>query len=125
MPVPYGDSNFHTLNHVQFAADVEEATDGKLQLKIHPSGSLFKHPEIKNAVRSGQVPIGEFLLSRLSNEDALFQADSVPFLASSYIEIIVPSAELTKDLKVIGAAMTADWIEKAGAQGEAIADAMN
>ena len=84
MPVPYGDNNFHTLNHKEFAKDVEKATNGKLKLKIHPSGSLFKHPEIKNAVRSGQVPIGEFLLSRLSNENALFQADSVPFLASSY-----------------------------------------
>ena len=84
MPVPYGDNNFHTLNHKEFAKDVEKATDGKLKLKIHPSGSLYKHPEIKNAVRTGQVPIGEFLLSRLSNENALFQADSVPFLASSY-----------------------------------------
>ncbi|MEL6773902.1 MAG: TRAP transporter substrate-binding protein [Pseudomonadota bacterium] len=86
MPVPYGDTNFHTVNHMQFAADVETATNGALTLTVHPSGSLFKHPEIKNAVRSGQVPIGEFLLSRLSNENPMYELDSVPFLATSYAD---------------------------------------
>ncbi|MEO0959796.1 MAG: TRAP transporter substrate-binding protein [Pseudomonadota bacterium] len=84
MPVPYGDTNFHTQNHIQFAADVAEATGGAIEITVHPSGSLFKHPEIKNAVRSGQVPIGEFLLSRLSNEHPMYELDSVPFLATSY-----------------------------------------
>ncbi len=86
MPVPYGDNNFHTLNHIEFAKDLEIVTKGEIKIKVHPSGSLFKHPEIKQAVRSGQVPIGEFLLSRLSNEDALFGVDSVPFLATSYMD---------------------------------------
>jgi TRAP-type C4-dicarboxylate transport system substrate-binding protein len=67
-----------------FAEDVEEMTDGELSITVHPAGSLFKHPEIKNAVRSRQVPIGEFLLSRLANENAVFQVDSVPFLATDY-----------------------------------------
>ena len=47
---------------------------------------LFEHPEIKNAVRGGQVPIGEFFLSLLSNENAVFGADSQPFLATNYNE---------------------------------------
>ena len=84
MPTPYPDQNFHTVNISQFADDVAEATDGALEITVHPAGSLFKHPEIKNAVRGRQVPIGEFLLSRLANEDAVFQVDSVPFLATDY-----------------------------------------
>ncbi|MDH3741253.1 MAG: TRAP transporter substrate-binding protein [Hyphomicrobiales bacterium] len=84
MPVPYGDNNFHTLNHMQFAKDLDAATSGGVSIKVHPSGSLFKHPEIKGAVRSGQVQLGEFLLSRLSNENPVFGVDSVPFLAKSY-----------------------------------------
>lgn len=84
MPTPYGDTNFHTVNIKQFAEDVEAATEGALTIKVHSAGSLFKHPEIKNAVRGGQVPIGEFLLSRLANENAVFQVDSIPFLATSY-----------------------------------------
>jgi len=84
MPTPYGETNFHTVNIKQFADDVKAGTNGALEINIHSGGSLFKHPEIKNAVRGGQVPIGEFLLSRLSNENVVFQVDSVPFLASSY-----------------------------------------
>lgn len=84
MPTPYGDSNFHTQNIAAFADDVKEKTDGSLTIQIHSAGSLFKHPEIKNAVRKGLAPIGEILVSRLSNEDAVFGVDSVPFLAPSY-----------------------------------------
>ncbi|WP_457575156.1 TRAP transporter substrate-binding protein [Desulfomarina sp.] len=84
MPTPYPDKTFHTRNIIEFAGDVEKATGGKLTIKVHSAGSLFKHPEIKNAVRSGQVPIGEFFLSRLSNENAVFGADSQPFLATTY-----------------------------------------
>lgn len=84
MPTPYPDKTFHTQNISQFAQDVEKASKGGLKIKIHSAGSLFKHPEIKNAVRGGQVPIGEFFLSRLSNEHAVFGADSQPFLATNY-----------------------------------------
>ncbi|MFQ5774223.1 MAG: TRAP transporter substrate-binding protein [Kiloniellaceae bacterium] len=84
MPTPYGETNFHTVNIKQFAEDVKAATNGALTITVHSGGSLIKHPEIKNAVRSGQVPIGEFLLSRLANENAVFQVDSVPFLAANY-----------------------------------------
>jgi len=84
MPTPYPDSTFHTKNIAEFAADVAAATDGELQIRLHTAGSLFKHPEISKAVRSGQVPAGEFFLSLLANEDPAFGADSLPFLATDY-----------------------------------------
>lgn len=86
MPTPYPDKTFHTQNIAKFAEDVEKATAGKLKIKIHSAGSLYKHPEIQKAVRGGQVPIGEFFLSLLSNEHAAFGADSQPFLATNYDE---------------------------------------
>lgn len=86
MPTPYGDSTFHTQNINQFADDLRAATDGDLDITVHSAGSLFPHPEIKGAVRSRQVPIGEFFLSRLSNEDLAFGIDSQPFVATSYEE---------------------------------------
>lgn len=86
MPTPYGDSNFHTVNIRQFADDVRDATDGELSITVHSGGSLIKHPEIKNSVRRGLVPIGELIMSRLANEDPLFEVDSVPYLASNYDE---------------------------------------
>lgn len=84
MPTPYGDSTFHTINIQQFADDVAAATGGDLTITLHTAGSLFPHAEIKNAIRSRQVPLGEFFLSRLSNEDLAFGIDSQPFVATSY-----------------------------------------
>ncbi|MEO5621425.1 MAG: TRAP transporter substrate-binding protein [Sphingomicrobium sp.] len=86
MPTPYGDSTFHTVNIHQFADEVAAATNGALTITVHSAGSLFPGGEIKNAVRSRQVPIGEFFLSSLSNEDLAYGVDSQPFLATSYDE---------------------------------------
>lgn len=86
MPTPYPATNFHTENIVQFAADVDKATGGKVKITVHPGASLFKAPEIKRAVQGGQAQIGEILISGYSNEDPLFGVDSVPFLATSYAD---------------------------------------
>lgn len=84
MPTPYGDKTFHTANIIEFAKEVSEASGGELNITVHSAGSLIKHAEIKNAVRGQQVQIGEFFLSRLSNEDAAYGVDSQPFVATSY-----------------------------------------
>lgn len=86
MPTPYGDRTFHTVNIRAFADDVAERTNGELKINVHSNGSLIGHPEIKNAVRRGIVPSGELIMSRLANENAIFDVDSVPFLASNYEE---------------------------------------
>lgn len=84
MPTPYPDGNFHTRNIMQFAADVDKATNGSLKIAIHSAGSLIKHAEIKRSVRQGTAPIGEMLESLSSNEAAVYGLDSVPFLATGY-----------------------------------------
>jgi TRAP-type C4-dicarboxylate transport system substrate-binding protein len=86
MPTPYGDSVFHTQNIMEFADDVRAATDGAVDITVHSAGSLFGHAEIKDSVRRGLAPIGEILLSRLANENPIFEVDSIPFLAASYDE---------------------------------------
>ena len=84
LPAAYGPSNFHTENLVQFAADVDKATVGKLKITVHANASLFKAPEIKRAVQGGQAQIGEILLANFSNEWPIYAADGLPFLADSY-----------------------------------------
>jgi TRAP-type C4-dicarboxylate transport system substrate-binding protein len=86
MPTPYPATNFHTENIMQFVADVDKATGGKLKIQVHPGASLFKAPEIKRAVQGNQAQIGEILISGYSNEDPIFGVDSVPFLATSYAD---------------------------------------
>ena len=86
MPTGYPATNYHTENIQAFADDVKKATDGKLTITVHANASLFKVPELKRAIQSGQAQIGELLMSNLENESPIFGADVVPFLASSYAE---------------------------------------
>lgn len=86
LPAAYAAGSFHTENLNLFAGDVLKATNGKLKIEVHANQSLFKANEIKRAVQGGQAPIGEVLLVNFENENPIFGADGVPFLATSYAE---------------------------------------
>jgi TRAP-type C4-dicarboxylate transport system substrate-binding protein len=84
MPLAYPATNFQSVNAKEFAQCVGGGTAGALEIATHPGGSLFKGNDIKRAVQTGQTPIGERLLSAHENENPIFGADSIPFLANSY-----------------------------------------
>lgn len=86
LPAAYPATNYHTENLIWFADEVKKATGGKLEITVHPGASLFKAPEIKRAVATGQAQMGEVLISIHENEDGVFGLDTIPFLASSYDE---------------------------------------
>lgn len=81
----YSAGLFHTKNLVTFADDVRAATGGKLDITVHPGGALIKkNKDNRNAVRSGQIPAGEFLGAWYSNENPIWAIDTIPFIATSY-----------------------------------------
>jgi TRAP-type C4-dicarboxylate transport system substrate-binding protein len=84
MPTPYSDGEFHTRNVKQFVEEVKKNTGGALDITVHSNGSLIKHPDILRAVSTGQVNMAEFLLGQFGNEDPVFAADNVPFVAPGY-----------------------------------------
>jgi TRAP-type transport system periplasmic protein len=84
LPTAYPVTNFHSINCQKFIDAVKERSGGKLVITPHYGASLFKAPEIKRAVQTGQAQIGEVLMSLLGNENAIYEADNVPFLADSY-----------------------------------------
>ncbi len=86
MPMAYAASNFHSEFGVIFADKVREATDGEIDITVHAGGSLFGGGDIKRAIQTGQVPIGERLMSSHANEDAIFAWDNLPFVATTYEE---------------------------------------
>lgn len=86
MPLAYPATNYHSETAADFAKGVTEATGGEIEIVTHPGGSLFKGDEIFRAVRTGQAPIGERLVSAMSNEDPVFGVDALPFLATSFDE---------------------------------------
>jgi TRAP-type C4-dicarboxylate transport system substrate-binding protein len=86
MATPYPDGNFHTRNNRQFIEAVQQATGGKVQVQLHSNAALLKMPEIKRGVQTGQVQIGEILISAYGNEDPFFEVDGIPQLVTTYEE---------------------------------------
>ena len=84
MPMAYAATNFHSEHGVIFADKVREATNGEIDITVHPGGSLFGGADIKRAIQTGQVPIGERLMSAHANENAVFAYDNLPFVATTY-----------------------------------------
>jgi len=84
LPSAYAAKNTHTELLRQFAQDVATRSQGRLTITVHENAALYRAPEIKRAVQGGQVQIGEILLSNYVNEDALFELDSLPGLATGY-----------------------------------------
>ncbi len=86
MPMAYSATNYHSVTGSEFAQCVTTGTGGDIEIVTHPGGSLFAGADIKRAIQTGQVPIGERLLSGHQNENALFGFDSIPFLVGSFEE---------------------------------------
>jgi TRAP-type C4-dicarboxylate transport system substrate-binding protein len=84
MSVEQPDGNYIAAVARDFAADVAKASNGELEIKTHSNSVLFKRPELKRAVQSGQVQVGDVLISVLGNEDAMFEIDAVPLLARDF-----------------------------------------
>lgn len=82
----YGPGNFHSKNNELFVKDVDAATGGKLKITPHFGASLFKMPEIKRAVQTGNAQMGEFFLVSFQNESQIFGVDGLPFLVGNYDE---------------------------------------
>ena len=86
MASPYPDGNYHTQTIRFFLAELEKAAPGKLQVQLHSNASLLPLLQIKRAVQTGQVQLGEILLGAYGNEDPIFEVDFIPFLATTYPE---------------------------------------
>jgi len=79
----YPDGNFHTRNLKAMLEETEKATGGALSVQMHTNASLLPMPAIKRGVQSGQVQLGEILISVYGNEDPFFEVDSIPQLVTS------------------------------------------
>jgi TRAP-type C4-dicarboxylate transport system substrate-binding protein len=86
LPAAYPPDNPHSENLFAFAKDVADfgLTGGKLQITVHAGASLFKAPDIKRAVQTGQAQAGEVLISLHENDDPVYGLDVIPFLATSF-----------------------------------------
>lgn len=86
MATPYPDGNFHTRNVRAFLEEVSGATNGRVNVQLHSNASLLPMAQIKRGAQSGQVQLGEILLSAYGNEDPFFEVDSIPQLVPTYAD---------------------------------------
>lgn len=82
---PYPDGNFHTQNIREFVKEIESAVPG-FSIVVHSNASLLRMPEIKRGVQTGQVQMGEILLSAYGNEDPMFEVDGIPMLVTNFTQ---------------------------------------
>ncbi|WP_421994682.1 TRAP transporter substrate-binding protein [Roseococcus sp.] len=83
MATAYPEANFHTRNIQSFLADLNTAGIG---VQLHANAALLPQGQIKRGVQTGQVQLGEILLSAYGNEDAFLEVDSIPALVSNYAD---------------------------------------
>ncbi|MBI5276245.1 MAG: TRAP transporter substrate-binding protein [Burkholderiales bacterium] len=80
----YRAESFHTQNILQFAREVEAATQGRLKIEVAANNSLVKLAEIPKAVAAGKVQAGEAIMSGMGKDLPIAGADGVPFVVGSY-----------------------------------------
>lgn len=80
-------NNHHSKGLEEFAANVKEATDGKVELQVHTGGALgYKGPELLKAVRDGVVIVSDMLTSGVAGDEPLFEVVTLPFLVQNLDE---------------------------------------
>jgi TRAP-type transport system periplasmic protein len=86
--IPWGPSEFHTVNANRFATEVRNATNGAVQLTVHAGGALgVRANETVRAVGDGVVPMAEFAAFQNVGDLPILGIESIPFLVSNYDEL--------------------------------------
>lgn len=86
--LPWGPTEFHTLNAEKFAAEVKAATNGQVLLTIHPGGALgVRANESVRAVEDGTVPMAEYAAFQNVGDVPLLGIESLPFLVDDYDQL--------------------------------------
>lgn len=86
LAIPYPSRNFLSQNDRAFAKDVGQLTQGKLKIVVNSDGTLANNASMIPSVASGAVPMGDMLMSYLSNQNPIYALDAMPFLATSYAQ---------------------------------------
>jgi TRAP-type C4-dicarboxylate transport system substrate-binding protein len=83
---PTPDGNYHTRNVRAFLEEAKTATGGRVDVQVHSNGALLPMPQIKRGVQTGQVQLGEILLSPTATRTPFFEVDGLPQLVTTFAE---------------------------------------
>lgn len=107
MHLNYGAGNFHSQGAQRFADRIKKATNGELEIVLHPGASLgFKGPELLRAVAEGQLVIAEVPTGMVEGDAPILALTAQPFISSNAKEqrMLYQMAKPTyaKELKKFG-----------------------
>ena len=83
----YPAGNFHSKGAQQFADKVKEATNGELEIVLHPGSALgFKGPELLRAVAEGQLAIAEVPTGMVEGDAPVRALTAQPCISTNAFE---------------------------------------
>jgi len=83
----YPAGNFHSQGAKRFADRVKEATNGELEIVLHPGSALgFKGPELLRAVAEGQLSMAEIPTGMVEGDGPVLALTAQPFLSTNAFE---------------------------------------
>ena len=86
--IPWGASEFHTVNAMNFAKRVDEETGGAVKMTVYPGGALgIRANESLRAVEDGAVPMAEYALFQNVGDVPILGIESIPFLIQDYAQL--------------------------------------
>ena len=84
MHLNYPAGNFHSQGAQRFADRVKEATNGELEIVLHPGASLgFKGPELLRVVAEGQLVIAEIPTGMVEGDAPILALTAQPFVSTN------------------------------------------
>ncbi|MEM9881115.1 MAG: TRAP transporter substrate-binding protein [Pseudomonadota bacterium] len=112
LSLPWAPAEFHTKNAIRFAAAVKSATEGRVQITVHPGAVLgIKGPDSLRAVEQGVVAMAEMSGFQQVGSEPILGLEALPFLiddmdelALLYRDFLRPSVEAAfarYDLKLL------------------------
>jgi TRAP-type transport system periplasmic protein len=86
--IPWGPTEFHTVNAQNFAKRVGEVTKGQVLMTVHAGGALgVKANESVRALEDGTVAMAEFAGFQNVGDIPLLGIESLPFLVDDYAQL--------------------------------------
>ena len=87
MHLNYPAGNFHSKGAQAFADKVKAATNGELEIVLHPGSALgFKGPELLRAVAEGQLAIAEVPTGMVEGDAPALALTAQPFISTNAFE---------------------------------------
>jgi TRAP-type C4-dicarboxylate transport system substrate-binding protein len=80
----YGSTSYHTVCLRAFCEELSRETNGEVKAVVTPDQALRRMDEVLPALKTGEIEIGEVLMSSYAKDLPVLSMDTVPFIVRSW-----------------------------------------